>query len=138
MILIIYIFHSRSDGQLRHTSTSTSNYNTSASDMPAYLRGFDSSLHTRKDGKHLYTTSSITRNSFQLHEIIFSWQTKDVDDENEQQTEKLPVKLEKLRKQRIATVTAREAWTWRLVTLQTTTRPAQEGPAIHRLPTVSI
>uniref|UniRef100_A0A2A4J5X8 Protocadherin-like wing polarity protein stan n=1 Tax=Heliothis virescens TaxID=7102 RepID=A0A2A4J5X8_HELVI len=41
--------YSRSDGQLRHTSTSTSNYNTSASDMPAYLRGFDSSLHTRKD-----------------------------------------------------------------------------------------
>ncbi|XP_045488378.1 protocadherin-like wing polarity protein stan isoform X3 [Pieris rapae] len=39
----------RSDGQLRHTSTSTSNYNTSASDMPAYLRGFDSSLHKRKD-----------------------------------------------------------------------------------------
>ncbi|CAK1552868.1 unnamed protein product [Leptosia nina] len=39
----------RSDGQLRHTSTSTSNYNTSASDMPGYLRGFDSSLHTRKD-----------------------------------------------------------------------------------------
>lgn len=43
---------SRSDGQLRHTSTSTSNYNTSASDMPAYLRGFDSSLQTRKDGKN--------------------------------------------------------------------------------------
>ncbi|XP_013177867.1 PREDICTED: protocadherin-like wing polarity protein stan isoform X1 [Papilio xuthus] len=41
--------YSRSDGQLRHTSTSTSNYNTSASDMPAYLRGFDSSLHNRKD-----------------------------------------------------------------------------------------
>ncbi|CAG9784878.1 unnamed protein product [Diatraea saccharalis] len=41
--------YSRSDGQLRHTSTSTSNYNTSASDMPAYLRGFDSSLNTRKD-----------------------------------------------------------------------------------------
>ncbi|CAH2075509.1 unnamed protein product, partial [Iphiclides podalirius] len=41
--------YSRSDGQLRHTSTSTSNYNTSASDMPNYLRGFDSSLHTRKD-----------------------------------------------------------------------------------------
>ncbi|XP_041976162.1 protocadherin-like wing polarity protein stan isoform X2 [Aricia agestis] len=41
--------YSRSDGQLRHTSTSTSNYNTSASDMPAYLRGFDSSLRTRKD-----------------------------------------------------------------------------------------
>ncbi|KAG6465472.1 hypothetical protein O3G_MSEX015170, partial [Manduca sexta] len=41
--------YSRSDGQLRHTSTSTSNYNTSASDMPAYLRGFDSSFHTRKD-----------------------------------------------------------------------------------------
>ncbi|XP_050342751.1 protocadherin-like wing polarity protein stan [Nymphalis io] len=41
--------YSRSDGQLRHTSTSTSNYNTSASDMPAYLRGFDSSLTTRKD-----------------------------------------------------------------------------------------
>ncbi|XP_050681661.1 protocadherin-like wing polarity protein stan isoform X2 [Leptidea sinapis] len=41
--------YSRSDGQLRQTSTSTSNYNTSASDMPAYLRGFDSSLHTRKD-----------------------------------------------------------------------------------------
>ncbi|KAJ0179731.1 hypothetical protein K1T71_004322 [Dendrolimus kikuchii] len=41
--------YSRSDGQLRHTSTSTSNYNTSASDMPAYLRGFDSSLHTRKE-----------------------------------------------------------------------------------------
>ncbi|XP_013196318.2 protocadherin-like wing polarity protein stan [Amyelois transitella] len=41
--------YSRSDGQLRHTSTSTSNYNTSASDMPAYLRGFDSSLHSRKD-----------------------------------------------------------------------------------------
>ncbi|XP_026328508.1 protocadherin-like wing polarity protein stan isoform X2 [Hyposmocoma kahamanoa] len=41
--------YSRSDGQLRHTSTSTSNYNTSASDMPAYLRGFDSSLQTRKD-----------------------------------------------------------------------------------------
>ncbi|XP_063379045.1 protocadherin-like wing polarity protein stan [Cydia fagiglandana] len=41
--------YSRSDGQLRHTSTSTSNYNTSASDMPAYLRGFDSSLHTRRD-----------------------------------------------------------------------------------------
>lgn len=41
--------YSRSDGQLRHTSTSTSNYNTSASDMPAYLRGFDSSLHSRRD-----------------------------------------------------------------------------------------
>lgn len=70
---------------------------------------------------------------------IFSHQTKDVDDESEQQTEKLPFKLEKrLRKQRIATVTVREAWTWRLVTRQTMTRPAQEGPAIHRLPTVSI
>lgn len=46
-----FLLCSRSDGQLRHTSTSTSNYNTSASDMPAYLRGFDSSLHTRKDGK---------------------------------------------------------------------------------------
>ncbi|XP_045493580.1 protocadherin-like wing polarity protein stan [Colias croceus] len=45
--------YSRSDGQLRHTSTSTSNYNTSASDMPAYLRGFDSSLHhsKRKDDR---------------------------------------------------------------------------------------
>lgn len=46
----VSLFSSRSDGQLRHTSTSTSNYNTSASDMPAYLRGFDSSLHTRRDG----------------------------------------------------------------------------------------
>ncbi|GBP48921.1 Protocadherin-like wing polarity protein stan [Eumeta japonica] len=41
--------YSRSDGQLRHTSTSTSNYNTSSSDVPAYLRGFHSSLHSRRE-----------------------------------------------------------------------------------------
>ncbi|XP_022815994.1 protocadherin-like wing polarity protein stan isoform X3 [Spodoptera litura] len=52
--------YSRSDGQLRHTSTSTSNYNTSASDMPAYLRGFDSSLHTRKDDEGRRRRKAVT------------------------------------------------------------------------------
>ncbi|KAF9822527.1 hypothetical protein SFRURICE_010278 [Spodoptera frugiperda] len=52
--------NSRSDGQLRHTSTSTSNYNTSASDMPAYLRGFDSSLHTRKDDEGRRRRKAVT------------------------------------------------------------------------------
>lgn len=37
----------RSDGQLRHTSTSTSNYN-SASDVPSYLRGYEG---RQKEGK---------------------------------------------------------------------------------------
>jgi len=40
----------RSDTQLRHTSTSTSNYN-SASDMPSYIRGFDAGLHRHREGK---------------------------------------------------------------------------------------
>lgn len=35
---------------MRHTSTSTSNYN-STSDMPSYLRGFDSSLHRHREGE---------------------------------------------------------------------------------------
>jgi cadherin EGF LAG seven-pass G-type receptor 1 len=39
----------RSDTQLRHTSTSTSNYN-STSDMPSYIRGFDSGLHRHREG----------------------------------------------------------------------------------------
>ncbi|KAJ4450280.1 hypothetical protein ANN_01700 [Periplaneta americana] len=38
----------RSDTQLRHTSTSTSNYN-STSDMPSYVRGFDSGLHRHRE-----------------------------------------------------------------------------------------
>lgn len=38
----------RSDGQLRHTSTSTSNYN---SDVPSYMRGFDGNTRHREE-KH--------------------------------------------------------------------------------------
>lgn len=41
----------RSDTHLRHTSTSTSNYN-STSDVPSYLRGFDNeALHRHREGK---------------------------------------------------------------------------------------
>ncbi|XP_037956200.1 protocadherin-like wing polarity protein stan isoform X2 [Teleopsis dalmanni] len=39
-----------SDGQLRQTSTSTSNYN-SASDAPSFLRGFDASTSSRREEK---------------------------------------------------------------------------------------
>lgn len=42
----------RSDTHLRHTSTSTSNYN-STSDVPSYMRGFEheTSLHRHREGK---------------------------------------------------------------------------------------
>lgn len=43
----------RSDTHLRHTSTSTSNYN-STSDVPSYLRGFDhDNLNRRRESKNL-------------------------------------------------------------------------------------
>ncbi|KAL3270161.1 hypothetical protein HHI36_009218 [Cryptolaemus montrouzieri] len=38
----------RSDTHLRHTSTSTSNYN-STSDVPSYLRGYDTGLHQHRE-----------------------------------------------------------------------------------------
>lgn len=41
----------RSDGQLRHTSTSTSNYN-STSDVPSYLRGFEGRHREEKRRRH--------------------------------------------------------------------------------------
>lgn len=49
ILIKMYTFYNRSDGHMRHTSTSTSNYN-STSDMPSYLRGFDSSLHRHREG----------------------------------------------------------------------------------------
>lgn len=39
----------RSDGQLRHTSTSTSNYN---SDVPSYMRGFEGGGGRHREEKH--------------------------------------------------------------------------------------
>lgn len=41
----------RSDGQLRHTSTSTSNYN-STSDMQSYMKGYESGSKHREGGKY--------------------------------------------------------------------------------------
>lgn len=41
----------RSDGQLRHTSTSTSNYN-STSDMQSYMKGYESGNKHREGGKY--------------------------------------------------------------------------------------
>lgn len=41
----------RSDGQLRHTSTSTSNYN-STSDMQSYVKGYESGSKHREGGKY--------------------------------------------------------------------------------------
>lgn len=41
----------RSDGQLRHTSTSTSNYN-STSDVPSYLRGYEGRHREEKRRRH--------------------------------------------------------------------------------------
>ncbi|XP_044754021.1 protocadherin-like wing polarity protein stan isoform X2 [Coccinella septempunctata] len=38
----------RSDTHLRHTSTSTSNYN-STSDVPSYMRGYDTGLHKHRE-----------------------------------------------------------------------------------------
>lgn len=54
----------RSDGQFRHTSTSTSNYNSNSDGVPSYMRGYDgngmrkikedndSSPHYRKERRH--------------------------------------------------------------------------------------
>lgn len=41
----------RSDGQIRHTSTSTSNYN-SNSDVPSYMRGYDTRHKEEKRRRH--------------------------------------------------------------------------------------
>lgn len=39
----------RSDTHLRHTSTSTSNYNNSTSDVPSYLREYEGGLHQHRE-----------------------------------------------------------------------------------------